>query len=388
MAVYLDNSATTEICEEALNTYVAVSKTHWGNPSSRHGWGKDAEDEVEKARQMIRGALGVRDGQVIFTSGGTEANNLAIFGRAYAKPRYQKGGKIITTAGEHASVTEPLRVLREAGFQTVEISTKGGTVDMEALEKELTPGVILLTMMLINNETGAYYDLGAVSRLMKQKAPDAILHVDATQGFLKVPVSPKTLGADMITLSSHKVEGPKGLGALWVSPAVLKNRGIVPREMGGGQEGGFRSGTENVPAIAAFGAAVQKEMGDMQTRVSKMAACRDYLIHAVKTDPGLSEVRCNLPPQMAPHIVSLTLPSIKSETMLHYLSSLGVYVSSGSACSSHDTHTSPAMIAFGLSEKEADSTIRVSFGPKSETEDVDAFLDALRQGVNNLIRMR
>lgn len=388
MSIYLDNSATTPMCEEALSAYLHAAKTAWGNPSSRHLMGKEAEDILKTTRAKVLSSLGTREGTVIFTAGGTEANNLAIFGRAYAKPRYRRGGKILTTAGEHSSVTECLSALRAEGFEVVEIPTAGGSIDMATLEKELTPNVILLTMMLVNNETGAVYDLAAVSRLAKQKCPDACLHADATQAYLKLPVSPRALGADMITVSAHKIEGPKGVGALWVSPAVIKNRGIVARELGGGQEGGWRSGTENVPAIAAFGAAIDKQTADRADRVSHMLRLRQRLLDGVASIPALAEVKCNLPPVCAPHIVSITLPRIKSETMLHFLSARGIFVSSGSACSSHDTHTSPAMIAFGLSQAEADSTLRVSFGIQNTDADVDAFLSALSEGVGSLIRFR
>ncbi len=386
--IYLDNSATTPVCQEALDTYVKVSSTLWGNPSSRHSLGKEAEDVLKCARETVKTAIGETTGTVVFTAGGTEANNLAIFGRAYAKPRYLKGGKILTTQGEHASVTEPLALLRSQGFTVVEIPTTGGQIDREVLERELTPSVILVTMMLVNNETGAVYDLGGVSQMMRQKCPDAVLHVDATQGFLKIPFSPKSLGCDLLTISSHKVEGPKGVGALWISDPVKKNRGLVARELGGGQEMGYRSGTENVPAVAAFSAAIRKEMADRAARVGRIAALRGAMIERIQSDAAFSEVLLNLPPKAAPHILSLTLPKIKSETMLHFLSAKGVFVSSGSACSSHDTHTSPAMVAYGLRPEEADCTIRVSFGVSNTMEDVDAFLKYLQLGLETLVRIR
>lgn len=388
MAVYLDNSATTRVCEEALETYIAVSRGEFGNPSSRHLLGKAAEDLLLDARATINRSLGSKDGTVIFTAGGTEANNLAIFGRAYAKPRYRKGGKILTTLGEHSSVTQPLTALANEGFRVVAIPTKGGKLDLEALEREMTPDVILVTMMLVNNETGAVYDLAYVSRLMRAYAPDAILHVDATQAYLKIPFTVKSLDADLVTISSHKVEGPKGVGALWVSPAVVKNRGLVPRELGGGQEHGYRSGTENVPGIAAFGAAIRKEMADRETRMALATRLSQKLIDEIANRESLHEVRVNLPARRAPHIVSITLPKIKSETMLHFLSARGIYVSSGSACSSHDTHTSPAIVAFGLSEAEADTTIRVSLGAHNTEADIDALLEGLEAGVRDLIRIR
>ncbi len=386
--IYLDNSATTRICPEALAAYVEVSETHWGNPSSLHSRGVDAEGIMREVREDVKASIGATAGEVIFTSGGTEANNLAILGRALSKPRFARGGKIITTAGEHASVSHPIAHLAERGFRMVEIPTVGGRLDMDALVREMTPDVILVTMMLVNNESGAIYDLAAVSRLMKRVSPDGVLHVDATQAYMKIPFTVSSLGADMVTLSSHKIEGPKGIGALWVSPDMIRTRGITPEILGGGQEGGMRSGTENVPGIAAFGAAVRYRRRNFREHAAHLTALRERLLSSLSKTSALAEVKANIPPTAAPHIVSLTLPRIKSETMLHFLSSEGVYVSSGSACSSHDAHISSAMLSFGLSTREADTTIRVSFGTQNTVEDVDAFVDLLAAGVQNLIRLR
>ncbi len=387
--IYLDNSATTRICSAALAAYVEASEAHWGNPSSRHSRGKDAEDLISGVRADLRAALGdTGNGTVVFTAGGTEANNLAVFGRALSKPRFARGGKILTTAGEHSSIAQPLAALRDKGFRVVEIPTRGGALDMEVLRAEMTPDVILVTMMLVNNETGALYDLAAVSRVMRAQSRDAVLHTDATQAFLKVPFTVKSLGADMVTVSSHKIEGPKGVGALWVSPELIRTRGLVAHALGGGQEGGLRSGTENVPGIAAFGAAVRRGRADFQAESAHLRELREYLTEQVRNTPALSEVILNLPPVAAPHIVSMTMPDIKSETMLHFLSGRGIYVSSGSACSSHDTHLSGAMLAFGLSDRAADCTIRVSFGNRNTREDVDLFLAALSDGVGSLIRVK
>ena len=386
--VYLDNSATTEVSPEALAAYVETSKNNWGNPSSRHNRGKEAEDLMEDARDAVRHALGAKDGQVIFTSGGTEANNLAILGRVEAKPRFMRGGVILTTAGEHSSVARPLEALKAKGLTVVEIPTQNGVLDLDALTAALTPAVCLVTMMAVNNETGARYPLREVSRLMHKHAPDAVLHIDATQAFLKVPLTVTQTGADLVTLSSHKIRGPKGVGALWVSAAVTKNRGIAPLLLGGGQEYGLRSGTENVPGVAAFATAVRLGEQALPETERHLSALREALIAGVRDNPALSEVKLNLPPTAAPHILSLTLPKIKSETMVHFLSSRGVYVSGGSACSSHDSHLSSAMLAFGLTPEETDCTIRVSFGVQNTHEDIDRFLAALAEGLSTLVRKR
>ena len=384
--IYLDNSATTKICDEALEKYVQVSRECFGNPSSLHAMGYEAEKLLNNARGEISTALGIKGGTVIFTASGTEANNLAIIGRALAKERYKKGAKIITTMGEHASVDGPLAMLEGMGYKIAKIPTTRGEIDMEALENELTGDVILVSMMMVNNETGALYDSAAVAKRMKAKCPEALLHLDATQSFLKIPFSKVKAGWDMITISSHKIEGPKGVGALVVDGAVMKARGLAPLTLGGGQEGGMRSGTENVPGIAAFGEAVKVGYASLNARYRKMAELRSYLIERVEGE--LPELSITHPKANAPHIVNITLPKIKSETMLHYLSSLGIYVSSGSACSSNGGHFSSALTAFGRSESEADTSIRISLSHRNEKEDIDALVDGLQSGLNKLSRMR
>lgn len=383
-SIYLDNSATTKICKEALEKYVAVSEECFGNPSSLHTLGFEAEKLLGAARAEILASISAKDARVIFTASGSEANNLAIIGRATAKERY-KGAKIITTDGEHASVNEPLAKLSQMGYRIVKIPTVNGALDLSALERELTSDVILVTMMMVNNETGALYDIPAVSRLMKAKSKEALLHVDATQSYMKIPFTKSSLGADMITLSSHKVEGPKGVGALVAGENVIKMRGISPMILGGGQEGGLRSGTENVPAVCAFGEAVRVGRPLVRERYGKMNALRDELISKLS---ALPEISPTLPKSHAPNILNLTLPSIKSETMLHYLSSFGIYVSSGSACSSNSGHVSSALVAYGRSAAEADCSIRISLSHRSTSEDIDSLVAALREGLSKLSRIK
>ena len=383
--VYLDNSATTKISESALAVYCELSREHYGNPSSLHHRGVDAEKYLTRTRETICRALG-DTGSVIFTGSGSEANNLAIFGRAYAKPRFA-GGRIITTAGEHASVSMPLARLREEGFTVIEIPTVGGKLDMDALRSALTKDTFLVTMMLVNNETGATYDLHSVASAVNRASPDAVLHCDATQAFLKFPFSVRRMGIDLVTVSAHKVEGPKGVGALWVSNAVIKNKGLRPTLLGGGQENGMRAGTENAPAIAAFGQAVEDGMKTISVREEKMRALRDCLLSELQGEE-FAEVKPLVTPSPAPHILNITLPSIKSEVMLHYLSANGICVSSGSACSSHGRHGAHPLIAYGLSEREADSSIRISFSSDNSKDDVDHFCQALAEGVCTLARMR
>ena len=286
--IYLDNSATTLISEAALEKYIEVSRECYGNPSSLHAMGFEAERVIDSARGEILNSLGAKDSAVIFTASGSEANNLAIIGRALSKERYRSGAKIITTEGEHASVDAPIDFLVSMGFKVARIPTKNGEIDLDALRREMTRDVILVTMMMVNNETGALYDISAVSKIMRANSPDAFLHVDATQSYLKLPFTKTKLGADMITVSSHKIEGPKGVGALVVGKDVMKARGLAPIILGGGQEGGMRSGTENVPAIAAFGEAVKIGAKSLKERYEKTGALRKYLIESLAKIPEIS----------------------------------------------------------------------------------------------------
>ena len=387
--VYLDNSATTKIREEALKKYIEVSDTTFGNPSSLHSMGYLAERELNCARAQVLSSLGLTRGDVIFTASGSEANNLATVGRAYAKERFKKRrSRIITTEGEHASVNAPLEGLSRDGFDIVKIPTVGGVIDKETLLTYLDESVILVTLMLVNNETGALYDIASLTGAVRQRSPEALIHIDATQAYMKLPISKRSLDFDMITLSSHKIEGPKGVGALVLCDGILKSGGIRAITLGGGQEKGLRSGTENVPAIAAFGEAVRCGVGELKETGATLGALRDRLVTALTDDERFSSVSVTDPARHAPHILNITLPKIKSETMLHFLSSRGVYVSSGSACSSNSSHKESALVSFGRSAAEADCSIRISLGKRNTDEDIDIFLEALHEGLTSLSRMK
>ncbi len=385
--IYLDNSASTKISEEALEKYIEVSRTLWGNPSSLHAMGFSAEKEIKAAAETILSTVSAKDSKLIFTASGTEANNLAILGRAFSKKRYMNGAKIITTMGEHASVSAPFAKLQELGFRTVEIPTVGGEIDLEKLKNELDSSVILVSFMMVNNETGALYDLKTVSALIKRLAPEAVFHVDATQSYLKLKFTKQEIGADMITVSSHKIEGPKGVGALIIDEKLIKTKGISPVIFGGGQGAGLRSGTENVPGIAAFAKAAELGYKSLAENIRKTEELRSYFIEKLNEE-ALSEIKPTLPESCAPHIINITLPDIKSETMLHYLSSLGIFVSSGSACSSNSKNISSALTAYGKDAHSADSSLRISFSPRNERSDIDALADALKSGLSKLSRMK
>ena len=376
--IYFDNSATTRICEEALEEYIRISREVYGNPSSRHRLGFLAEQALNRARADILASLGAREGRILFTSGGTEGNNLALSGRAHAKTRF-RGGRIITTMGEHSSVSETLNALSAEGFDIVRIPTVGGVLDMRALADALSARTVLVSVMAVNSETGALYPLKQIADAVHRMAPEALFHVDATQSYMKVPFTPKGIGADLITLSSHKIEGPKGVGALWVADGVIKQKGLSPLLIGGGQEGGLRSGTENVPGACAFGVAARTYFAAFRERHEALSSLRAYLIEALASLGD--SITLNIPAAFAPHILSVTVRGMKSETVLNDLSDKGIYVSSGSACSSHDAALSSALLAFGKTEDEADSTIRVSLSYRNTREEADAFVAALGETI-------
>ena len=384
--IYLDNSATTPLSEAAKEA-ICEAMENYGNPSSLHTLGLTAENAVTRARREIATALGVRNltpGQLIFTACGTEANNTAILGTAYAKAR-REANRIVTTDSEHPSVENALQKLENDGFEVVRISTRGGVLDREAALAALGEKTLLVTMMMVNNETGARYDIEPIFREAKRRNPNTVTHCDAVQGFLKCKFTAQSLGADLISISGHKIHAPKGVGALYIDPALIKARKIVPYLIGGGQENGLRSGTENTIGIAAFGAAAADGFRHLDEHLTHMSELRGYAIDRLR-EAGFA---LNLPAgECAPHIVNLQLPAIKSETMLHFLSAQGICVSSGSACSSHAKHTSPSLAAFGLTAAQADSSLRVSLSPYNTREDIDALLHALTRGALTLVRMR
>lgn len=385
--VYLDNSATTPLCPEAVEA-VQNAIVCYGNPSSLHAMGISARKTVEDARKALLSALDVRvpaTRRVIFTSCGSEANNLALLGVIRAK-KFRFLPRIITTDSEHPSILEPLRHLEERGeAEIVKLSTKGGKIDLAELDSALNERTVLITLMQVNNETGAIYDIAGAFKLAKRKIPTVLTHTDLTQGFLKVLPQGgyDKLGADLITLSGHKIHAPKGIGALVVSAEVLKAKRLIPHLYGGGQESGLRSGTENVMGIAALGAAAKAGKATAAIDVQRMADLRAHFIEALP-----DTVRVNTPAVAAPHIVSLTLPRIKSQSALNALSAKGIYVSSGSACSSHGGHGSYVLLAFGLSPEDADCTLRVSLSRFTTDPELLDAARAIREVCDTMIQIQ
>ena len=385
--IYLDNSATTALSEAAKHKMTEAMECY-GNPSSLHPLGERAHVLVEQARKDIAATLGVRGtllpGQLIFTSCGSESDNLAIFGTAYAKAR-RRGGRVITTDSEHPGVENAMKALEKDGFDVVRIPTRGGVLDMDAFAAALNDRTFLVSLMMVNNETGALYDVGRAFAMAKAKNPDIVTHTDAVQGYLKCRFSPTAFRADLVTVSAHKIHGPKGVGALLVSPEALKRRDVLPTLMGGGQESGFRSGTENVVGIVGFGAAAKECYVNLSAHLEQMKELRAYAISRLETLP----VRLNLPAgACAPHILNLTLPDIRSETMLHQLSRSGICISHGSACSSHSREVSSALTAFGLKREEIECSVRVSFSIYNTRDDVEKLIEALRSALDSLVRVK
>ena len=383
--VYLDNSATTPLCN-AARAALENAMECYGNPSSLHTLGQQSEKLIKCAREQILSALGARRGQgtVVFTSCGTEATSLAIFGCAYAKAR-RDAVRILTTDSEHPATSEALASLERDGFEIVRIPTRSGALDMQALDAALDKKVFMASFMLVNNETGALYSVKQAFARIKSRYPDAITHCDAIQGFMRVGFTPSGLGAELISVSGHKIHAPKGVGALYIDSGLIKAKKIVPFVRGGGQEGGLRSGTENVMGIAAFGAAAEHMRSN---RAQNEAHLEGLYAYATDKIAALG-VQINRPSgEHVNHIINLTLPDIKSETMLHYLSAEGIYVSSGSACSSHSNTPSGSLIAFGLTPHMADCSLRVSLSPYNTTEDIDALCKSLGEGLERLVRIK
>lgn len=382
--IYLDNSATTEL-SEGVKSKMREAMEVYGNPSSLHSAGNAALELLETARRQVAASLGIsrpEPGELIFTSCGSESDNLAILGTAFAKPR-RKGMRAITTDSEHPGAANAFRLLEAQGFEVVRIPTRGGELDWDRYAAALNDRTFLVSMMMVNNETGAMYDVKRAFTMAKNRNPDIVTHTDAVQGYLKCRFTPKAIKADLVTVSAHKIHGPKGVGALYVSKDALRRRDLVPLLLGGGQESGFRSGTENVIGIVGFGQAACEGSAALEENLGKLASLRELTLKKLADLP----LQANLPTgKCAPHILNYTLPDIRSETMLHALSRRGICISNGSACSSHSHHRSEALTAFGLTPEQIECSIRISFSEFNTLSDVEALADALREELGRLVR--
>lgn len=373
--VYLDNSATTKVCPEAAEKIIEMLTVKYGNPSSLHTKGIEAEKEIRISRQRIADCLGCDISEIYFTSGGTEANNLAILGAAKALKR--RGNRIVTTSIEHPSVIESFKEAERLGFETVFVEPdENGLVPEVKVCNAIDSNTVLVSMMLVNNEVGTIQNVSNIKKIASIKQSPALVHIDAVQAFGKIPIKVSKTGADLLTVSSHKIHGPKGVGALFVS----KKARVLPIMFGGGQEKALRPGTESSALIAGFGSAV-KALPDIKDEYKYVSELNFYLKEKLKVVDGII---INSPDEALPYIINFSVDGIRSETMLHHLSSLGIYVSSGSACSKGKK--SHVLSSMGLNEDIIDSSIRVSFSRYNDISDIDALIDGLRQGIKNLAK--
>ena len=376
--IYFDNAATTMVSEESAKTALEVMTSFYGNPSSAHAKGLEAEHLLKKARAEVLSALGFtqKDGSLVFTSCGTEANNMALFG-AYEVLGKRKNNIVISDS-EHPSIENCARELEKKGVEVRRIPTKNGSLDLGFAEKAIDAKTMIISCMLVNNETGAVYDIKALDAIRKRNAPDCLLHTDAVQGFCKLPYSPSCLGADLISVSGHKIHAPKGVGALF----IRKNARITARMFGGGQEGNLRSGTENLAGICAFGQSCKDFMNEKQDRLHMIKELNMLL------RKNLSEicpyVLINSTDKAADHILSISVPGIRSEILLRFLSEKGIFVSAGSACSSKNADNR-VLSNFGLDNKRADSTLRISFSKYNTAEETLLLARAIDEGNKTLI---
>lgn len=381
MEIYLDNSATTRCYVEVADLVRKTMLEDYGNPSSMHQKGVDAEKYVRKAAEQIAGVMKVKPKEIFFTSGGTESNNWALFGTASAKKR--AGRRIVTTGIEHAAIAEPAGRLEEEGFEVVKVPVDSeGCVRMDELEKALTPDTILVSVMMVNNEIGTVEPVKEIGALVHEKSPRAYFHVDAIQSFGKFRIYPKRMNIDMLSVSGHKIHGPKGTGFLYIDEKCR----IDPLIFGGGQQNGMRSGTDNVPGAAGLGLASEMIYRDLDSHVEEMYRLKEKLAAALK---AMDQVVIHGPEDLrkgAPNILNASFLGVRSEVLLHTLEDRGIYVSAGSACSSHHRAPSATLTAVHASAAEIESSVRFSFSELTTEEEIDAAVSVLNEVLPKLRR--
>ena len=380
MEAYFDNSATTKVLDSVKDIVVKTMAEDYGNPAAKHRKGMEAEQYIRDARKIIADTMKVQEKEILFTSGGSESNNMALIGAAWANQR--AGKHIISTSIEHPSVYNPLGVLEELGFEvTILPVDHDGHISLKELEEAIRPDTILVSTMYVNNEVGAVEPVEEISKIIKAKNPSTLYHVDAIQAYGKYVIRPKKQGIDLLSVSSHKIHGPKGVGFLYIRNGVK----IKPLIYGGGQQAGMRSGTENVPGVAGFGAAAKEMYTNHAEKVQKLIELKDYMTDRLGEIEG-TVINSKKGEASAPQIVSVSFEGVRSEVLLHALEDKGVYVSSGSACSSNHPGISGTLKGIGVAQKLLDSTIRMSFGMFNTKEEVDYTIDVLKELVPVLRR--
>ncbi len=373
LSIYLDNSATTPLCKSAKKKMLDVLDNCWANPSSIHHLGVIAKDELEDARKIIASKISCREDEVYFTSGGTESNNIAIFGAVEKLSR--RGNKIITTAVEHPSVENPIKSLENKGFNVVRLPVgENGSINIQDLIREVDEKTILISIMLVNNELGSINPVELIKKAVMMKKSPALIHCDAVQAFGKMPLKVEKLGVDLMSISSHKIHGPKGAGALYIRKSV----NIVSPVYGGGQEKGVRSGTEPMPALCGFGAAAE-DLNNIEKTFENVKGLRDRLVKSLEQIDG---VEINSKNENLPYIVNFSVMGIPSQPMINYLSEREIYVSGGSACAKG--HRSGTLVAVGLSVDRIDSAIRVSLSRYNTEEEIDILCENIENALKEL----
>lgn len=382
MNAYLDNSATTKVYDSVKDVMVKVMLEDYGNPSSLHMKGLEAENYVKDAVKTIAKSLKATEKEIIFTSGGTESNNMALIGGAMANKR--RGNHIITTAIEHASVANPVKYLEEEGFRVTYLPVDhNGIVDIDALKEALCEETIIVSIMYVNNEIGAVEPIEEIGKIVKEYNPAILYHVDAIQAYGKYNIVPKKANIDLLSVSSHKIHGPKGVGFLY----MREKSKVRPIILGGGQQRAMRSGTENVPGIAGMAQAVKEIYTDFDSKIDRMYSIREAFIEGVKDIEGVT-INGKTDRSNAPHIVSVSFEGIRSEVLLHSLEDKNIYVSAGSACSSNKPSISATLKSIGIDNRLLDSTIRFSFSTMTTMEEIEYAIEELKNIVPVLRRYR
>ncbi len=376
--VYLDNAATTKVRQEAVDAAVNAMEKQYGNPSSLHRFGLEAENIVTAARKIIAKTLGCTPAELFFTSGATESSNLAILGGTQAMHR--RGNRVVTTTVEHPATGHPFDELEKQGLEVIRISPReNGKFAPEDFVEAVNDQTILVSCMYVNNETGLILPIDEIGKKIKRKSPNLLFHVDAVQAFGKLPFQVGRMPVDMMSISGHKIYAPKGIGALYLKKGVR----VLPRNLGGGQEKGLRSGTESVPMIAGFGTAIQAIAPSIRRNLSYYQELNHYLREQLQ---GISGIVWNSQPDDAPYICNFSVLGIRSEIMLHFLEQKEIYVSSGSACSK-GAH-SGVLSELGCSDQQVDSALRISFSYETTKQDLDCLIAGLQEGMATLARQK
>ncbi len=382
MEAYFDNSATTRVFDSVKDIVVKTMTEDYGNAAAKHTKGVEAERYIREARSIIAKSLKVEEKEIVFTSGGSESNNMALIGTAMAN---QRGGKhIITTNVEHSSVYNTLGFLQDQGFDITYLPVdSNGHISISQLRESLRPETILVSVMYVNNEVGSVEPIEDIGKVIKEEQPQALFHVDAIQAYGKYQIYPKRLGIDLLSVSGHKLHGPKGVGFLYINEKAK----VKPLIYGGGQQRGMRSGTENVPGVAGLGAAVKEIYKNHQEKVDHLYELKDHLMTRIKEVEGC-QVNSQPGRESAPQIVSVSFEGVRSEVLLHALEDRGIYVSSGSACSSNHPGISGTLKGIGVPQELLDATLRFSFGMFNNKEEIDYAIEVLKELLPVLRRYR